>query len=156
MDPILEHRILSTRRDVLLGGARGLGGIALGSLLADDGVQAAKFKSQRGPESTHGVLGDTHFPAKAKRVIFLYATGGVSHIESFDYKPKLIGSLGKTITVRSIEDTIAFYRRVLDCEILWEELWRAGPASGRGTRRSSPWSWGGGRSPRPRRCPSRG
>jgi len=30
-----------------------------------------------------------HFPAKAKRVIFLYMTGGVSHVDSFDPKPKL-------------------------------------------------------------------
>lgn len=31
-----------------------------------------------------------HFPAKAKRVIFIYLPGGMSHVDSFDYKPKLI------------------------------------------------------------------
>ncbi|HEV8146064.1 MAG TPA: DUF1501 domain-containing protein [Bryobacteraceae bacterium] len=31
-----------------------------------------------------------HFPGKAKRVIFMYMPGGVSHVDSFDYKPKLI------------------------------------------------------------------
>ncbi|MFN7947792.1 MAG: DUF1501 domain-containing protein [Blastocatellia bacterium] len=31
-----------------------------------------------------------HFPAKAKRVIFIYLPGGFSHVDSFDYKPKLI------------------------------------------------------------------
>src|SRR5438093_8811370 len=31
-----------------------------------------------------------HFPAKAKRVIFIYLPGGCSHVDSFDYKPKLI------------------------------------------------------------------
>src|SRR5262249_62315487 len=31
-----------------------------------------------------------HFPAKAKRVIFIYLPGGVSHVDSFDYKPRLI------------------------------------------------------------------
>src|SRR6266550_2863586 len=31
-----------------------------------------------------------HFPAKAKRVIFIYLPGGASHVDSFDYKPKLI------------------------------------------------------------------
>src|SRR6266498_1484562 len=31
-----------------------------------------------------------HFPGKAKRVIFIYLPGGASHIDSFDYKPKLI------------------------------------------------------------------
>ena len=36
-----------------------------------------------------------HFPARAKRVIFLYMTGGVSHMESFDPKPRLIADHGK-------------------------------------------------------------
>src|SRR5258707_857402 len=31
-----------------------------------------------------------HFPAKAKRVIFLHMSGGVSHVDTFDYKPRLI------------------------------------------------------------------
>ncbi len=31
-----------------------------------------------------------HFPGKAKRVIFMYSPGGVSHVDSYDYKPKLI------------------------------------------------------------------
>jgi len=36
-----------------------------------------------------------HFPAKAKRVIFLYMSGGVSHVDSFDPKPKLVSDHGK-------------------------------------------------------------
>lgn len=36
-----------------------------------------------------------HFPAKAKRVIFLYLSGGVSHVDSFDPKPKLVAAHGK-------------------------------------------------------------
>src|SRR5579872_3956941 len=35
------------------------------------------------------------FPAKAKRVIFMYMPGGVSHVDSFDYKPKLIEAAEK-------------------------------------------------------------
>lgn len=38
----------------------------------------------------------THFPAKAKRVIFIFSNGGVSHMDSFDYKPKLFAADGKT------------------------------------------------------------
>ncbi|MGH9341084.1 MAG: DUF1501 domain-containing protein [Acidobacteriota bacterium] len=41
---------------------------------------------------------DPHFPAKAKRVIFLYMTGGASHVDSFDYKPKLFSDHGNTIS----------------------------------------------------------
>ena len=38
-----------------------------------------------------------HFPAKAKRVIFLYMTGGVSQVDSFDPKPNLTRDHGKTV-----------------------------------------------------------
>src|SRR3954447_21033395 len=39
-----------------------------------------------------------HFAPKAKRVIYLFMTGGVSHLESFDYKPKLAADAGKKYT----------------------------------------------------------
>src|ERR1700689_4799531 len=35
------------------------------------------------------------FPARAKRVIFLHMSGGVSHVDTFDYKPKLVADHGK-------------------------------------------------------------
>ncbi|MBM3359606.1 MAG: DUF1501 domain-containing protein, partial [Betaproteobacteria bacterium] len=38
-----------------------------------------------------------HFPAKAKNVIFLFMTGGVSHVDSFDPKPELVKGHGKEI-----------------------------------------------------------
>ena len=41
---------------------------------------------------------DPHFPAKAKAVIFLFMSGGVSHVDSFDPKPKLISDHGKQVT----------------------------------------------------------
>src|SRR6516164_6875428 len=37
-----------------------------------------------------------HFEPTAKRVIFLFSTGGVSHVDTFDYKPKLVAADGKT------------------------------------------------------------
>lgn len=39
-----------------------------------------------------------HFPAKAKSVIFLFMSGGVSHVDSFDPKPKLTTDHGKQVT----------------------------------------------------------
>ncbi|MBX3398652.1 MAG: DUF1501 domain-containing protein [Gemmataceae bacterium] len=39
-----------------------------------------------------------HFPGKAKSVIFLFMSGGVSHVDSFDPKPKLIADHGKQVT----------------------------------------------------------
>ncbi len=40
-----------------------------------------------------------HFEAKAKRVIFLFMSGGVSHVDSFDHKPKLFADHGKSVTL---------------------------------------------------------
>ncbi len=40
-----------------------------------------------------------HFPAKAKRVIFLYMSGGVSHVDSWDPKPRLFSGAGQTVSV---------------------------------------------------------
>lgn len=79
---------LVTRRNVirsLAGGSLVMPGI-LQSLLAADNSSAIDPLAPKAP----------HFPAKAKRVIFLYMSGGVSHIESFDPKPKLAASHGKT------------------------------------------------------------
>ena len=40
-----------------------------------------------------------HFPARAKRVIFIFSNGGVSHMDTFDPKPKLFAADGKTTGV---------------------------------------------------------
>src|SRR3989442_7825609 len=54
-------------------------------------VLAEEARSQDNPLAPRA----PHFPGKAKRVIFLYMTGGVSHMDSFDPKPKLIGAGGE-------------------------------------------------------------
>ena len=40
----------------------------------------------------------SHFPVKAKAVIFLFMSGGVSHVDTFDPKPKLTTDHGKKVT----------------------------------------------------------
>ena len=67
------------RRTFLGRGIAGLGLLGLNFLL-DPRLFAADSK---------GVVNPLHFPPKAKRVIFLYPAGGPSHLETFDYKPKL-------------------------------------------------------------------
>lgn len=52
--------------------------------------------------SENGGLGP-HFAPKAKRVIFLFMTGGVSHVDSFDPKPKLFSDHGKEIKMEHPE-----------------------------------------------------
>ena len=64
--------------------AAGLGATALAGLLNQQ-LFAAPDKGKSRP----GVLPQTHFPAKAKRVIYLVMSGGPSHIDLFDYKPQL-------------------------------------------------------------------
>lgn len=71
----------TTRRQFLNQVGMGLGGIALSELLAQEG---------RGEETKGGgILGQPHFPAKAKRVIYLFMSGGPSQLDLYDYKPTL-------------------------------------------------------------------
>ncbi len=44
-----------------------------------------------------------HHAPKAKRVIFLYMSGGVSHIDSWDHRPKLFADAGKTVAVNEFQ-----------------------------------------------------
>ncbi len=44
-----------------------------------------------------------HFPARAKNVIFLFMSGGVSHVDTWDPKPRLMADGGKTITVNEFQ-----------------------------------------------------
>ena len=74
------------RRTFLGRGVAGLGLLGLNALL-NPRLFAA--------DGSHGVVNPLHHPAKAKRVIFLYQAGGPSHLETFDYKPKLAEMNGK-------------------------------------------------------------
>src|SRR5437762_7177626 len=64
--------------------AFGLGGAALFSLLDADALAAAPAKP-----GNQGLLSAPHFPAKARRVIYLFMAGGPSQLDLFDYKPLL-------------------------------------------------------------------
>ncbi len=66
----------------------GLGGIALAELLTGDGRAAAPRP---------GLAGLPHFAPKAKRVIFLFMSGGMTQFESFDYKPELEKRFGQEL-----------------------------------------------------------
>src|SRR5271163_641693 len=73
------------RRAFLGRGAAGMGLLGLNSLLSPRLFAA----------ESRGVVNPLHHPAKANRVIFLYHAGGPSHLETFDYKPKLLSMDGK-------------------------------------------------------------
>jgi uncharacterized protein (DUF1501 family) len=81
MNDFLNHVRRIQRRTFLGHACRGIGAVALTSLLAPAAASAAqKWK---------GAVTKPHVPPRAKRVIFLCMAGGPSHLETFDPKPEL-------------------------------------------------------------------
>ncbi|MFK8114150.1 MAG: DUF1501 domain-containing protein [Rubripirellula sp.] len=85
------RRLLSNRRHFFSRSARGIGAAALGSLLAPDA-----FTGTASAESL-GRAGIPHFAPKAKRVIYLFQSGGPSQIDLFDHKPQMASIRGQDL-----------------------------------------------------------
>src|SRR5690606_148668 len=73
----LELMYRLSRRQFLQAGTCGFGMLALAGLAAAEDTAAER--AARG----------LHFPARARRVIFMFMQGGPSHVDTFDYKPEL-------------------------------------------------------------------
>ncbi|EMI20912.1 protein containing DUF1501, partial [Rhodopirellula maiorica SM1] len=86
MNPIQEHAALVTRRQLLGKMGLGVGAAALSTLIGNKA--SASLPDPAAPRLPN-------FPAKAKRVIYLFQNGGPSHVDLFDYKPKLSELAGK-------------------------------------------------------------
>jgi Protein of unknown function (DUF1501) len=80
-----------TRRDFFSFASAGIGSVALTGLLMRDGLVSAA------PVPGEAEDPCPHLPAKVKRVIHVVATGGVSQVDSFDYKPELERRHGKPL-----------------------------------------------------------
>ncbi|HEY3780235.1 MAG TPA: DUF1501 domain-containing protein [Fimbriimonadaceae bacterium] len=88
MDPIREAELLMTRRQLFGRSALGIGTAALSRLFALGGLGSLlEMASASGDK--HGLPGFPNFAPKAKRVIFLFMSGGPSQLDLWDYKPKL-------------------------------------------------------------------
>lgn len=87
---LLHHQNID-RRDFLTKTSLGLGSVALASLLSPGSIFAKMAKNDT------GVLQNFHFAPKAKRVIYLFQSGGPSQMELFDYKPKLNEMVGQQL-----------------------------------------------------------
>ena len=87
------------RRAFLSDLGMGCTGMALGAMLARDGVLRAEAPALWQPPT-----GDPHFSPKAKSVIWLFMNGGVSHMESFDPKPELTKYGGMSINETPYKD----------------------------------------------------
>jgi len=88
-----------TRRSFLADTGLGFTGLALGSMLFKDGVA-------RSADPKVGLESGPHHPAKAKSVIWIFLCGGVSHVESWDPKPKLNEFAGKSISDTPFADVL--------------------------------------------------
>jgi hypothetical protein len=82
-----HRRAPLSRREMLCRAANGFGGLALLHALAGESASGAERKS--------------HYPAKAKSVIFLFMDGGPSQIDTFDPKPRLIKEHGQKIGIKT-------------------------------------------------------
>jgi hypothetical protein len=87
------RQTLLDRRTFLRDAGTGLGGIALASLLAENGLLAdddrAPVRPTIKPDAPLAPR-EPHFAPKAKRVLAIFCSGAVSHVDTFDYKPELV------------------------------------------------------------------
>ncbi|MFK5923380.1 MAG: DUF1501 domain-containing protein [Verrucomicrobiota bacterium] len=92
-----------SRREFLSRSACGFGSLALSGLLAEQAVANAGAGG-RTLNPAHPLAARLpHFPARAKRVIFLFMRGGPSQVDTFDYKPALQQADGKTKQLKGFE-----------------------------------------------------
>src|SRR5436305_7724846 len=92
-----------SRRNFLFEAGGGISGLALLSLLNQDKLLAAPATGATGCASSETFPGSPylpkppHFRPRAKSVISLFMSGGVSHIDTFDYKPDLAKHHGQPL-----------------------------------------------------------
>ncbi|MFY0607632.1 MAG: DUF1501 domain-containing protein [Cyclobacteriaceae bacterium] len=84
------------RRQFLTKTSMGIGAMALGSLMGMDGLTAAAKQASTDPLAG-AFPGLPHFAPKAKRIVYLFQSGGPSQFETFDYKPKLSNMFGQEL-----------------------------------------------------------
>lgn len=97
---MLPQSSISSRRNLLKHSAVGFGHLAFSALLG---------KEAMGRETLHNPLAaqKPHFPARAKRIVFLFMKGGPSHVDTFDPKPLLDRDHGKPLPFDLPEVTFA-------------------------------------------------
>jgi hypothetical protein len=88
-----HEKLITSRRELLRSAGAGFGHLAMAGLL---GQAAAKAAPTDGAATKPSGSKQPHFPAKAKRVIFLFMEGAVSGLDTFEYKPELQKNGGKS------------------------------------------------------------
>src|SRR5688500_7391995 len=91
MHPLTEQRLHVNRREFFGKSATGIGTAALASLLARESLAAPAVPGMGGLAEL------PHFAPKAKRVIYLFQNGAPTHVDLYDYKPRLQELHGKPV-----------------------------------------------------------
>jgi hypothetical protein len=97
-----------SRREVLFRIGGGFGAIGLASLFRDAGLLASvpAAEGPAAPGSSNPLAPRApHFPARARRVIFLFMNGGPSHVDTFDPKPELAKHAGEAVPDSLLQKT---------------------------------------------------
>src|SRR5579883_1870001 len=96
--PSCAGQQLLRRRDFLNYTRTGLGSLALASLLQDEGALANDnpIRPQIRPEAPLAPR-PPHFPARVRRVLMIFCSGAVSHLDTFDFKPELVRRDGQPL-----------------------------------------------------------
>lgn len=97
MEPILEHKLLATRRHLLGSMAGGIGAIAMHELLA-----ATKAAPVPAVAADPMAAKQPPLPAKAKRMIVIHLTGSPPHLDMYDNKPELTKRDGQDCPAETI------------------------------------------------------
>ncbi len=90
MNPVEKYLQLETRRQFFFNTGVSLGSAALASLLMNDSSKADANNGNGQPATqSRGLPGLPHFPAKAKRAIYLFMSGAPAQMDMWDYKPRM-------------------------------------------------------------------
>lgn len=93
----VRDAIDQSRRSFMLRAGAGIGALAAAELLGPRPASAATAAATTGQGTNLGLLGSGHFPARAKRVIYMHMLGAISCPDTFDYKPMLVKMHGQEI-----------------------------------------------------------
>ena len=104
MHDVLDRQLVPCkRREFLWEAAGGIGGVALASLLHSDRLLAAEPMSSMNPLASR----KAHFAAKATNVVQMFCPGGLSHVDTWDYKPELERRHGEAFDAELGKQTFA-------------------------------------------------
>jgi hypothetical protein len=103
MERTYQNQFPKTRRDFLWKTGGGLGGVALAALLKDDSMLSANGITSQNPLANR----PAPFPATANCVIEIFCPGGLSHVDTWDFKPELERQHGQAFDVELGKQTFA-------------------------------------------------